>query len=501
MESSTTGPPLPAAIYARISSDPTGQGLGVERQETECRALAERNGWEVVGAFVDNDISAYSGKPRPQYEAMLGAVRSGRVKAIVAWHPDRLHRRTTELESFINVCDSTGVRVATVTAGDLDLSTDTGQMIARIVGAVAQKEAAQTRGRVRAAKKQAAVAGKYRGGMRPYGYEADGVTIREDEADVIREASTAVLAGRSLAAVARDLSDKGLTTSRGKPWTYGLLRDVLMRPRNAGLLSTGRASRGTMQIVGKAVWDAVVPEETWRAVHGLLNDASRRSETKGNVPRWLGSGIYLCGHRQEDPSLRGDDAQEALCGTPLRPAPYGATPKSNRRTRTYLYRCTAKAHLTISSAQTDEYVRDIVAGLLRDPRVVAGLSPQDDGRLAGDREERMTLLARLEQFENDYAAGSITAALLTKSSAMVTAQLADVEARIAEGLRRSTASPIVNAVDPAQEFLDAPVDVQRALLRELLTVEVLPNPRRGGTWTDKRLRLTDPATGEVLKAS
>ena len=58
-----------AAIYARISRDRVGAGLGVDRQEEDCRALCERNDWPVVETFRDNDVSAYSGKPRPGYAA------------------------------------------------------------------------------------------------------------------------------------------------------------------------------------------------------------------------------------------------------------------------------------------------------------------------------------------------------------------------------------------------------------------------------------------------
>lgn len=480
MSLSTSPSPIRAAIYARISRDRAGAGLGVERQETDCRALAERLGWDVQGVYVDNDISAYSGKPRPQYREMLDAVREGRVTGIIAWHPDRLHRRTTELESFIALCDATGVEVRTVTAGDLDLGTPTGRMTAKIVGAVAQKEAEQTKERVRAAKKQAAAAGKYRGGPRPYGYDADGVTVREDEAQIVREATTAVLAGRSLAAVAKDLSARGLTTSTGKPWTYNRLRDVLVRPRNAGKVAKGRADRGEHEIVAEeATWPAIVDEDAWRAVHGLLTDPARRSRQQGNATAWLGSGIYRCGR----------------CGAVMRPAPFGGTPKSNRRTRKYLYRCTESAHLTVNATETDEHVRGVVADLVRDPRVVAAMYPHDDERLAADRERRTALLTRLEQFTNDYAAGLITGTQLAKVTASVTAQIGEVEARLAEATRRSTSSPIVNAVDPGEAFLNAPVDVQRAVLSSVLTVEVLPAERRGGSWSADRLRLSPVGEG------
>lgn len=476
METSTDAPPLPAAIYCRISRDQGGAGLGVERQETDCRVLAERLGWQVVAVYVDNDVSAYSGAPRPQYRAMLQAVRDGQVKGIVAWHPDRLHRRATELEEFVTVAETYHLQVQSVTAGIVDLSSASGRMIARMLGAAAQHEVDHTRERVKRAKAQMAADGKYRGGMRPYGYESDGVTVREAEAAVVREAATAVLAGRSLAAVARDMSDRGLTTSRGKPWNYGLLRDVLIRPRNAGLLSQGRADRGRFEIVGPAVWPAIVEEETWRAVYALLTDPARRSVKQSNAPRWLGAGLYRCG----------------LCGELMRSAPFGGTPSRKGR-RKYHYRCTATAHLTVLAGPTDEYVRGVVADLVRDPRVIAAMTPQGDDQLSADRERRLALVTRLEQFENDYATGAVTGTQLAKATAVVSSELAEVEARLTEGLRRSTASPIANAVDPGEAFLNAPLDVQRAVLAAVLRVEVIPADRKGGRWTSQRLRITPVA--------
>jgi site-specific DNA recombinase len=80
------------ALYCRISQDGEGQGLGVARQEADCRHLAERRGWDVVEVYIDNDLSAYSGKARPAYQRLLADIEAGRVEAVVAWHPDRLHR-------------------------------------------------------------------------------------------------------------------------------------------------------------------------------------------------------------------------------------------------------------------------------------------------------------------------------------------------------------------------------------------------------------------------
>jgi len=49
---------MKAAIYTRISKDRDGNKLGVQRQLTECTALADRLGWDVVTTLTDNDVSA-----------------------------------------------------------------------------------------------------------------------------------------------------------------------------------------------------------------------------------------------------------------------------------------------------------------------------------------------------------------------------------------------------------------------------------------------------------
>src|SRR4051812_36621755 len=80
-----------------------GAGLGVQRQEEDCRREAARLGYTIAEAYVDNDVSAYSGKPRPEYDRLLQDIATGHVEAVVVWHTDRLTRSPRELETFIEV--------------------------------------------------------------------------------------------------------------------------------------------------------------------------------------------------------------------------------------------------------------------------------------------------------------------------------------------------------------------------------------------------------------
>src|SRR5487761_1325051 len=128
--SGTDSPMVRAAIYVRISQDREGAGLGVARQEDDCRALCGRKGWQVAGLYAVNDVSAYSGKPRPQWGRLLADIAAGHLDAVACWHVDRLTRSPRELEDVIDLHDKHGVQLATVT-GEIDLSTPTGRLVAR----------------------------------------------------------------------------------------------------------------------------------------------------------------------------------------------------------------------------------------------------------------------------------------------------------------------------------------------------------------------------------
>ena len=144
-----SSPAVKAGVYTRISSDPSGERAGADRQRADCEAHCLARAWEVVEVFCGNDASAYGRKPRRADEQMLAAVETRSIDAIVTWHNDRLHRSPKELEAFIDLVERRGVRLAVVTGGDYDLTTPDGRLSARIVGAVARKESEDRTRRVR----------------------------------------------------------------------------------------------------------------------------------------------------------------------------------------------------------------------------------------------------------------------------------------------------------------------------------------------------------------
>src|ERR1043165_7286975 len=147
----TAGGRTRALIYCRISQDRTGAGLGVDRQREDCEALAARMDWDVLEVYVDNDISAFSGKKRPAYRRMLADLDEGKATVVIVWHTDRLTRSIVELEEYIDLSDRRGISTHTVQAGTVDLATPSGRMTARILGAVHRQESEHKGERVGAA--------------------------------------------------------------------------------------------------------------------------------------------------------------------------------------------------------------------------------------------------------------------------------------------------------------------------------------------------------------
>ncbi|MFE3522221.1 recombinase family protein [Streptomyces sp. NPDC059161] len=481
MKTTTQGTRRRAVIYCRISDDPNGRAAGVQRQEADCRALAEELGWDVVAVRTDNDISAYSGKPRPAYRALLEDIREERADAVLAWHPDRLYRRLPDLEELTKAVQARGAAIRTCRAGELDLNTASGVMQAEILAAVSKHEVAHATERIKAAKDEAAAQGRYRGGPRPFGYEGDGVTVREDEAKHVRAATDAIIAGDSLRSLCRDLAAKGVRTvprarrnadgTAGEPesreWQPPELRKLLLRPRNAGLLEitvTGPDGKKRSETRGRAQWPALVDEDTWRACKAVLEHPERRTTT-GNARAWLGSGLYRCG----TPGC----AETVRCSTSGRGSGDSHVPA---------YRCRTGKHVTRVAGPLDEFVVHLALARLSRPDAAELLLPP---AATGDAREDLAkvanaLRAKLAGYTQDYDADLITRQQMLDGTALTRKRLEKIEADMAARAHVSVLASVPlgdsDAVD--REWPGYHLDKRRAILDALMVVTLLP-ARRG----------------------
>ncbi len=449
-----------AAIYARISDDREGTRAGVDRQLADCRRLVEQRGWVVVDEYVDNDRSAWSGRERPQYAAMLADLEDRRFDALVTYHQDRLSRNPREFEEFLAACERVGMRRFTTVCGVTDLGNSDGIMVARVFSAIAANASDATSRRVRRASDERAAKGLPHGqGERPFGYERDGLTIREDEAAVIRAAVARLLAGESVTSLVGWLGEKGVTTSTGKNvWRSPTLRNLLMSPRIAGL----RQHRG--EVVGPAAWPAIITVEQHERVVALLTNPARR--TLRTARRYSLSGLVRC----------------ALCGGKMVSAP-------NRDRRRYGCRSgpdfggCGKVYVTAPSLEA--FIAEAVLMRLDSPAMAEALA----GRHGADSDyQRLTAQVRedteqLEELARAWADKRISMGEWLTAKQVVADRLKDTERAIARLSRDDALIGLVGTGERLRaEWDDLNVSQQSAIIRTVVDHVVIdkakgPSPR------------------------
>jgi site-specific DNA recombinase len=437
-----------AAVYLRQSFDRNDDQLAVARQREDCVALCERRGWTWT-EYEDNDYSATDGKPRPAYQRMVGDIRSRAVNGIVAWHVDRLYRQPRDLEDLIDLANVHNIPLATV-SGDIDLSTDMGRLVARLVGATNKAEVERKSARQKRANQQARAAGRWnRTGLRKFGYDHNGVPF-EPEASALRQAADDVLAGRSLRGIAMDWNNRGFTTTRGNAFTSLQLRRTLINPLYAALVTYQD------KVVGPGEWQAIVDEDTHLGLVAYLSDPSRRPVVSFERRHML-SGVAVCG----------------ICGERLR-ATY---PGGKRRPMTYA--CRSGYHLARLGAPLDEYVEMVVLKALRDSDTHLLLR---DGRKVdvGDlHTRRAALQARLDDLAAMFAEGAIDGSQLRRGTSELRTQLAGIDNQLAELARRNpVADLLADGQDAVEErWAASSPDMKGKIVNELMNVTVLPTPR------------------------
>ena len=299
-------------------------GVGVERQQRDCEALAAARGWNVIETIPENDVCATKGD-RPGFTRLLGLIDAGAIDVVVVWAADRLVRRLVDLEDVIARCERSGVKLATV-SGDLDLSTDQGRLVARILASVARGEVERKSARQKAAYVQLAQRGlpHHGGRTRPFGYLADRVTPHPQEAPAVAEAYSLILAGGALGAVGRRWRSLG---THPAPWrSSSSVARTLCSARYAGL----REHNG--ELAGPAAWPA-----SCRRRRGGPSERPHRPQ-----PRPPHARPPVAARRRRH--LRG-------LGGPVEGNPRHGEPG---------YRCAAGRHIHRRAAAVDDYVTSIV---------------------------------------------------------------------------------------------------------------------------------------------
>lgn len=297
LEDLTDVPGMRVALYGRISQDPEHDEKGVKRQIKLGRQLVKQRGGIVVMERIDNDISALKGAPRPGYNDIMAAAKSGKITHIVVQHTSRWWRNRIERAIGIGELQAARVGLIPIKGTELDFTSASGRMMAGVIGEFDTAESEFKSERILAKVEELAAEGKIaNGGPRPFGftriYVGEGPRrkiirdeINEEEAEVIRDCARRILAGEPARSVATDLNARGVATSTGARWSVQSLTWMLQSGRVAGLRERHR------KVVAKAVWPAIIDMETHQQLRAMFGG---RRLTGGNPRKHYPSGYVFC---------------------------------------------------------------------------------------------------------------------------------------------------------------------------------------------------------------
>ncbi|HEX6682298.1 MAG TPA: recombinase family protein [Candidatus Limnocylindrales bacterium] len=247
----------------------------------------------------------------------------------------------------------------------------------------------------------------------------------------------------------------------GAAWSAETLREILLRPRNAGLT----VYRGEILEGVAAPWEPIVSREVFEAVRTLLTDPERRTGP-GAAPRWLGSGLYRCG-KCSPPEAEG--GKPVTCQVTLG----GREPR---------YRCKDHNHLTRNVKLVDDLVFAHVVYAFTHPRAFTLLvpaAPEVDAEAL--HAERKAIRHRLEQMAEDEVLGLKTRDQVIAATRKATSRINEIDELLNTSVTADPLADVVNSVNPVATWRDLP------------TVTILPTGA-GRRFDPTRVRI-DPEHG------
>ena len=421
---------ITALLYTRVSSDEQAtSGLSLDTQLAECRQYALRQGWALGEEFVD--ILSGTRDDRPQYQAMLEAARTQRGEvAVVVAALDRLGRRLMERIRCREELKALGVAVHSVREGG-----EVSDLVANVLGAVAQEEVRRLGERVRASRRYMASLGWKPPGRAAYGYlwraatpseratGAPNVVLDLDErsAPSMAEAFTRVADGTSLRRVTAWLRELPEQERAGRRLPNTVVSYLMRAP-----VYVARPDHGDADVLARprARWPALVPDDVWARAQGHIADHEHHHHQ--STGQYLLVGFFRC----------------PMCGK----RPVGNTDVKHSIKR---YRCSAMSHgdgsclWSLRVTSLDGPVLRTVAHMLR--RIDSAVSPVEwdqtaqpveiagyrGKRLASLRGELTTLTERHLRAAQLYVDGAIESAGYTLLRDDTQRQMVAAESEIA----------------------------------------------------------------------
>ena len=214
--------------YIRCSTSMQAEnGVSLEHQAAQVGAYCKFRGFNLVEVIEDRGVSGGKTASREGFVALLDAVETRDVDALVIYDLSRLSRDMLVLLAFERLLDECGIELHTV-EGQVDTSTPDGWLSFAMKSFLGEVERRQVKHRTKQAmahlKRQSAVVGSI-----PFGFRREGDALVPDEAEqtVVAIVNSLYAGGKNLSEICRSLEAQGHLSRTGKPFVVQQVKRLL----------------------------------------------------------------------------------------------------------------------------------------------------------------------------------------------------------------------------------------------------------------------------------
>lgn len=473
--SQALGATVRAVLYGRASKDRHKRGRSIRDQFLVGQAECDERGWDVVDRYEDRDRSATrrASKAREEFERMIADAEAGSFDVIVYAERSRISRDLSVSVALRDLCLKTGVLICyDGRLYDVRKPADFKEFTRDAVQSEEEGESIIARNQ-----RTATLAAK-RGGVWawiPFGYKREydpdtgelvGQVPHPEEALALQELFQRVDTRESITSLIPLIAKfrPGITH-----------RGVSQMLRNKTYIGI----RKHYDKEYPASWPGIIDEPLFWRVQQILDDPERRTNNSVGI-RYLLTGIAHC--------------SKCRAAKNYKDAPLKARPEAPKHKRGPLYKCRHE-HLTMFESHLDAVVTEAVLHWLASPAARKAFERTDAGpEIERQRRLRVTMAQQLEEarqeattFDEMTGLPHLSASSLASLEQSILPVLKTIDERIRQLL--SSGNPLIDRlIGMPPEELEAywedemTISQRRAVVRQIVRVELLPGVQAGGRW-------------------
>ena len=276
-----------AVIYARYSSHSQTE-QSIEGQLRVCHEYAQREGFTIVGEYIDRAISGKT-DDRPDFQRMVSDSRKRAFQYVIVYKLDRFARNRYDSAVYKHKLKQNGVKVVSAmeNIGDNPESI----ILEAVLEASAEYYSLELAQKIRRGMRESAMKGQFCGGGIPFGYKSAGgrLVIDEAKAPFVKKAFEQYAAGVPKKQIIADLNAAGLRNRNGKPFGNTALQVALQSEKYIGVLRWN-------DIVIENGCPALIDRETFDKVQERIKQNKREGGKNKAKMEYLLTGKAFCGY-------------------------------------------------------------------------------------------------------------------------------------------------------------------------------------------------------------